>query len=211
MPNLESLSKFNTSVSEITNIYYKSKFDKYVKRKNNILDFGCGTGEFLQLFNCTKKIGVEINKFSLKKLKDKKIKYVNKVEYLSKNIKFDTIFALSVIDHLNNPISIIKKLKNKLKKNGQIIIILRHDNKNQNSTNSWYKEHLYSWSLLSFNNLLNSIGLKSVDEGAVKMTLPPRFLYLRRIIGVKSLIVLSKLYYYFNFRDRRFYFICKKK
>ena len=34
-----------------------------------------------------------------------------KVPNLNNNIKFDTIFALSVIDHLTDPVLLIKKLK----------------------------------------------------------------------------------------------------
>ena len=211
MKNLKIQSNFFSSVSEITNLYYKYKFNKYIKTKFNILDFGCGSGELLDLIKCKFKIGVEKNNLSLKKVRIKKINCVNKLENLSKKIKFDTIFALSVIDHLDDPVLLIKKLKNKLKRGGQIIIIIRHDSKNQNLKNSSYKEHLYSWSLLSFNNLLNSIGLKTLDEGVVKMTLPPGFNFFKKILNVRYILIISKIYYYLNFRDRRFYFICKKK
>jgi SAM-dependent methyltransferase len=209
MKNQKKLSKFFTSVSEVTNLYYRKKFNKYINRQFNILDFGCGSGELLELIQCKYKIGVEINKISQNKLKKKKIIFVSKLNDIQK--KFDTIFALSVIDHLQDPIYFIKKLANKLKKNGQLIIIIRHDSKNQNQMNSSYRSHLYSWSLLSFNNLLNSIKLKSFDHGIVKMTLPPGFIFLKKLFSTKHMLFLSKLYYYFNFKDRRFYFVCKKK
>jgi SAM-dependent methyltransferase len=209
MKNQKKLSKFFTSVSEVTNLYYRKKFNKYINRQFNILDFGCGSGELLELIQCKYKIGVEINKISQNKLKKKKIIFVSKLNDIQK--KFDTIFALSVIDHLQDPIYFIKKLANKLKKNGQLIIIIRHDSKNQNQMNSSYRSHLYSWSLLSFNNLLNSIKLESFDHGIVKMTLPPGFIFLKKLFSTKHILFLSKLYYYFNFKDRRFYFVCKKK
>ena len=211
MKHLKLQSNYFSSVSEITNLYYEYKFSKYIKTRFNILDFGCGSGELLSLIECKFKIGVEKNNLSLKKVREKKINCVNKLENLNNKIKFDTIFALSVVDHLTDPIKLIKKLKNKLKKSGQIIIIIRHDSKNQNFKNSFYKEHLYSWSLLSFNNLLNNVGLRSLDEGVVKMTLPPGFNFLKKIISIKTILFISRIYYYLNFRDRRFYFICRKK
>jgi SAM-dependent methyltransferase len=210
MQNQKKLSEFFTSVSEVTNLYYRKKFNKYINQQFEILDFGCGSGELLELIQCKYKIGVEINKFSQNKLKTKKIIFVSKLNDIKKK-KFDTIFALSVIDHLQDPIYFIKKLANKLKKNGQLIIIIRHDNKNQNQINSSWKGHLYSWSMLSFNNLLNSIGLRSIDHGIIKMTLPPGYIFLKKFFSTAQILSLSKLYYYFNFKDRRFYFVCKKK
>jgi len=210
MQSQKKLSSYFSSVSEITNLYYKNKFKKYINNKFNILDFGCGSGEFLKLIECKYKVGIEINKFSQKKLKTRKIPFVSRIEHVQKKIKFDTIFALSVVDHLTDPISFIKKLSNKLKKSGKMIIIVRHDHKKQSQKNSFYKEHLYSWSLLSFGNLLNSVGLKSMEEGVIKITLPPSFLFLNKILGIKILLIISRIYFYFNFSDRRFYFVCKK-
>jgi SAM-dependent methyltransferase len=209
MQNQKRLSNFFSSVSEVTNCYYINIFKKYINQNYNILDFGCGDGKFLELIKCKYKAGIEINKFSQQKLKKKKLIYFDKLEKTKKN--FNTIFALSVIDHLDNPILFLKKLAKKLKRNGLLIIIIRHDDKNQKSENSSYKNHLYSWSLLSFNNLVNKINLSIIEEGAIKMTLPPKFKFLKKFLGTNIILILSKIYFYFNFKDRRFYFICKKE
>ena len=49
------LSKYFSSVSKITNIYYYRFFEKFIKQNSDILDFGCGTGEFLDIINSKKK------------------------------------------------------------------------------------------------------------------------------------------------------------
>lgn len=211
MENQKKNSNFFSSVSEVTNLYYKEQFKKYIEDDLKTLDFGCGTGELLNSIKSKYKIGVEINTFSQKELLRKKILFVSKLEKIKKGIKFNTIFALSVLDHLQDPVSVIKQLSHYLAKNGNIIIVIRHDDKKQNPNNSSYQQHLYSWSLLSFNNLLNKIGLKAHEWGVIKMTLPPLFKVLKKILGVKMLILISKFYYYLNFNDRRFYFICKKR
>ena len=210
MAKQKILSNYFTSVSIISNNYYKYLFKKYIKTESKILDFGCGSGEFLDLINCKIKIGVEKNKYSQKKLKKKRILYFDKLEKINPNIKFDLIFALSVLDHVDDPTNVLRKLKNKLSKNGKIIIIIRNDSRGQNLNNSGYKIHLFSWSRLSFNNLLNFCGLKSEQEGILKFTIPPGFKYLSKIFSNQTIYFLSKIYFYINFKDIRFYFICKK-
>jgi SAM-dependent methyltransferase len=211
MQKQEKISNYFSSVSLITNTYYKKFFSKYIDKKFKILDFGCGSGELLDLIDCKFKIGVEINKYSQKKLKNKNLMFVDKLEKIDKKIKFDTIFCLSVLDHLDDPLSTLKKIKDRLKKNGKLIVIIRNDSRRQNIKNSIYKNHLYSWSLLSFNNLINNIGIKSIDEGMLRFTLPPRFNFLNKNLKKKTILFLSKIYFYINFRDIRFYFICQKK
>jgi len=211
MQKQEKISNYFSSVSLITNTYYKEFFSKYIDKKFKVLDFGCGSGELLDLIDCKFKIGVEINKYSQKKLKNKNLMFVDKLEKIDKKIKFDTIFCLSVLDHLDNPLSTLKKIKDRLKKNGKLIVIIRNDSRRQNIKNSIYKNHLYSWSLLSFNNLINNIGIKSIDEGMLRFTLPPRFNFLNKNLKKKIILFLSKIYFYINFRDIRFYFICQKK
>jgi len=211
MQKQEKISNYFSSVSLITNTYYKKFFSKYIDKKFKILDFGCGSGELLDLIDCKFKIGVEINKYSQKKLRNKNLMFVDKLEKIDKKIKFDTIFCLSVLDHLDDPLSTLKKIKDRLKKNGKLIVIIRNDSRRQNIKNSIYKNHLYSWSLLSFNNLINNIGIKSIDEGMLRFTLPPRFNFLNKNLKKKIILFLSKIYFYINFRDIRFYFICQKK
>ena len=211
MQKQEKISNYFSSVSLITNTYYKKFFSKYIDKKFKILDFGCGSGELLDLIDCKFKIGVEINKYSQKILKNKNLMFVDKLEKIDKKIKFDTIFCLSVLDHLDDPLSTLKKIKDRLKKNGKLIVIIRNDSRRQNIKNSIYKNHLYSWSLLSFNNLINNIGIKSIDEGMLRFTLPPRFNFLNKNLKKKTILFLSKIYFYINFRDIRFYFICQKK
>lgn len=203
------LSKYFSSVSKITNTYYYQFFKKFIKQNSDILDFGCGTGELLDMINVQKKIGIEVNPYSILQLKKKKIVYCKSLNRL-KNKKFDLIFALSVLDHLENPFEILKNFKKYLKKNGKLILIVRQDSFNQNLSNSKYKENLYSWSILSFSNILLKLNYKIIKYDFLKFTLIPYFQFFFKILTLNQIIFLSKFYYFLNFRDRRIFFICKK-
>lgn len=203
-------STYFKEVSNITNQYYFEVFQNLLKKKFRVLDFGCGAGVLLHKFDIKEKIGVENNKFSIKELNKNKIKNFNTLKHV-KNNYFDLIFALSVIDHLENPIETIRELKKKLKKNGKLIILIRQDSFNQNEFNSSYNEHLYSWSPLSFSKILKNEHLSIIKYNYLKFTLPPKFNFFKKIFGTRMTILISKIYYQFNFKDRRIVFICKNK
>lgn len=99
------------------------KILKKYKKKGNLLDFGCGIGWFLEgAKNYYNVSGVEfsdsIRKWLFKKLGIRTFKTLDDI----KNEKYDIITAFDVIEHVPNPLDLLKQLKKKLKKNGIILI-----------------------------------------------------------------------------------------
>lgn len=95
----------------------QSKFLKYFDGKDNILDIGCGRGEFLSLLleNDKKNVlGLDLNKqMILKCLKNNlPVKLYDGIKYLDENnnLKLGGIFSSQVIEHLK-PSQIIKFIK----------------------------------------------------------------------------------------------------
>ena len=107
-----------------------NQFRNFIKNKI-ILDFGCGTGDFLlksqKIFK--KGIGIELAHSGVKYSGNKKINFLNNIKEIKKvDFKFDSIFLFHVLEHLINPDKILKQLKSKLKKNGSLIVEVPHAN-----------------------------------------------------------------------------------
>ncbi|MDF4220218.1 class I SAM-dependent methyltransferase [Maribacter sp. M208] len=97
--------------------------DQYSNEQKNLLDIGCGTGEFLTKAKKDnwKVIGVELNDQARTKASNKDLIVYENINHL-KNQKFEVITLWHVLEHLPNLEDKIKNIKSLLKKNGTLII-----------------------------------------------------------------------------------------
>ena len=97
-------------------------------KPGRILDLGCGLGWFLSTLDSKwEKYGVDISKFAINNASKYCIAEVNNIELFLKNKKnkkkkFDYIICSHVIEHVKNPIFVLKNIKNFLKKNGKLFL-----------------------------------------------------------------------------------------
>lgn len=142
----------------------------------NILDIGCGTGEFLAYAknNNWKTFGVEPNLKARQKALEKKLTIVEKLELPNTN-KFDVITLWHVLEHLPNLQEQIVKIKNLLSDEGTLIIAVPNY---KSYDAAYYKEnwaaydtprHLWHFSQNSITEIFNEHNFKVVK------TLPMRF------------------------------------
>ena len=122
------------------NIYNSKVFDyrknmnsfvaKYVKSNTNILDVGCSTGVLGKYLKKSKKAtvsGVDVANTAIiqaKKVLDEAfcvdIERENSLAFKEKS--FDIIICADILEHLLDPLSILKKLKKYLKDDGYFIL-----------------------------------------------------------------------------------------
>ena len=101
---------------------------KQISWKNKkVLDVGCGTGFFA--YNAVKKgakvIGIDFSKEAIDLAKSKYIHHDLDFQAVDVNTikeKFDVIVSNGTLEHMDNPLKILKLFKNHLKSNGKIII-----------------------------------------------------------------------------------------
>jgi SAM-dependent methyltransferase len=90
-----------------------------------VLDFGCYTGDLLTLLNDKpyEKYGVELNRGAAEMARTKTgAQVVDSLEQLPEVLRFDSILAVDVIEHLPDPLALIRSLLGRLKDGGTLLI-----------------------------------------------------------------------------------------
>lgn len=141
--DINSHDRDTTPDFSIEDIYKKFKFQNqsridYLKKfgidKNwRILDYGCGYGFFIEMMKSEGFLleGVEISKEKLEICKIrmgedfKHIKNINLLnEELSSDLenKYDMITMFHLLEHITQPVTLLKKIKRMIKKGGYLVI-----------------------------------------------------------------------------------------
>ncbi len=148
-----------------------SKFSKYIKPTDSVLDFGCGGGYLLSNINCNKKVGIEINDTATE------IARRNGVEIYKDTDDapglFDVVISDNAMEHVDYPLGELKKLKDKLKLGGKIICIVPCESISMRYKKGNVNYHLYSWSPMAIGNLLTEAGFQVVESKAYIHKWPP--------------------------------------
>ena len=102
-------------------------FDKIGDKKNKLLEIGCGPGLFLDAMKKRKSkyilSGLDINPEATKICKKKGYDvHCGSIENYRRNDKVDVIVFWAVLDHFSDPLKVLKKCNNLIKKNGTVII-----------------------------------------------------------------------------------------
>jgi 2-polyprenyl-3-methyl-5-hydroxy-6-metoxy-1,4-benzoquinol methylase len=137
----------------------------------DVLDFGCGNGGFLSRSkNSAKSVtGVELELAMQSSFKSRGINVFENLDKAKKGSnKWNLITAFHVVEHLSDPISIIRDLSILLAKDGEIIIevpssedallTLYENQEFQNFT--YWSQHLFLFNAKTLQKLIKKSGLK---------------------------------------------------
>jgi len=164
-------------------IFYNEKYDLFEKHVNkedrSILDIGSGLGYFLKRGKERGWVtfGIEPSDDSCDYSKKHGLKIAN--EYLNENNyqdlgKFDVVHMHEVLEHLPNPIKLIKLVKKMLNPDGLVCIVSPNDYnplqeafvKNSETPKWWIAppEHINYFDFSTINNILKSNGFTVVEQ-----------------------------------------------
>ncbi len=186
-PSSETLSSYYESsdyishtnaANNLVNLAYKTvrhytlrwKYNiihKLHKQPGTILDFGCGTGDFLQTMQQRnwQTIGVEPNEQAAQIARDKSLEVYPSLSKQNKS-KYDIITAWHVLEHVPDLKDTLRRLRKRLTDSGYILAALPNnasfDAQHYGAHWAGYDvpRHLYHFTPASFQYLINQTQLK---------------------------------------------------
>ncbi len=142
----------------------------------SVLDFGCGQGLWLERIVSLAKnaSGLEPEAALYPVLIEKGLKVYRSIDEISTDAAFDIITMFHVLEHLPDPLSVLKVLKKRLKPGGFVIIEVPNANdalltiyKNQAFSNfTYWGCHLFLYTNSTLKTLMEQAGftLKSLEQ-----------------------------------------------
>ena len=150
----------------------KVKLIEELEETGKLLDYGCGTGEFLNeaRINLWKVYGVEPNE-KARAQANKKLggKVSESIEELKKDTVFDVITLFHVLEHIHDLRKTVKKLVNHLKPKGYLIIAVpNHESWDAKTYSNYWAgwdvpRHLYHFNSKSMEQFKNEFDLELTD------------------------------------------------
>jgi 2-polyprenyl-3-methyl-5-hydroxy-6-metoxy-1,4-benzoquinol methylase len=201
--------KWQSEVGEFGGLANLTKFTKYIRLKDNVIDFGCGGGYLLKNIKCKNKIGIDINATARKTAFLNGIKAVSSIKYIP-NYWADVIISNNVLEHTNNPFNELMSLFPKLKKGGIIVFVVPCDSYKYKFDSHDINKHLYSWSPMNLGNIFTTVGYKVISVEPYLEKWPMFYDLIAKILGMGTFHLLSKINGFINTKWVQIRIIAKK-
>jgi 2-polyprenyl-3-methyl-5-hydroxy-6-metoxy-1,4-benzoquinol methylase len=156
---------------EITDSTRKFESNLNFVAGKRVVDFGCGSGDFLRLVrnHCAEVCGIELQQDYVDALNADGIRCESNLGLIQSN-STDVCVSFHVLEHLPNPLETLKLLKEKIVVGGMILIEVPHANDfllstlcNENFKQfTLWSQHLVLHTRESLRRMLNYVGFEDI-------------------------------------------------
>jgi len=127
--------KYAYDFDYIVRDYMIDSFKPFFENLEHALELGCYHGEFTKKISpFFKKITViegsdELVEIAKKNLQGENIEFINKMfEDWIPQKKYDAVFLIHTLEHIDDPVSLLKKIKNSLSEKGKLFLVVPNAN-----------------------------------------------------------------------------------
>jgi SAM-dependent methyltransferase len=177
--------EYQKSIAESNGPLLARKFDRYIRRSDCVLDFGCGGGYLLEALGCSRRIGVEINPAARAQAVKNGVECHAVLDTVPEGIA-DVVISNHALEHVPFPIEALRQIRLKLKERGTFVLCVpaddwraqrRYDSEDVN-------HHLHTWTPLLLGHTLSEAGfrVRSDDIQILTDAWPPRVQLLWRTL-----------------------------
>jgi len=106
---------------------FKRVMDRTRYKRGNVIDIGCGTGEFLELFKLAgwQVYGVEVSDYCIQKCNERGITMVE-IDYLDDGLA-ELVIMRGVLQHIDDPFGALRHARRMLANGGMLSILAQPD------------------------------------------------------------------------------------
>lgn len=152
-------------------------WENLIAPEDELLEFGCGGGQLLNLLPARRKIGVEINPVAVEHARAYGLEIHESLAELAP-ASFDKVISSHVLEHVESPCATLAELRRLLRPTGRLILLLPMDDWRTPIHRRFKPDdvdmHLYTWTPLTLGNLLKSAGFRPINVEVLTHCWPPR-------------------------------------
>ena len=179
--------------SAYASVIDRFKFEADIRPGDNVVDFGCGGGYMLSALPAAGKVGVEVNETSAREARGRGLKVVSSLAEVE-NHWADVIISHHALEHVDDPLGIVRAMFAKLKHGGRVILVTPDESFKMAFRQDDTNFHLFTWSPSNLGNLLKRAGFVRIAAAPVHHRWPPYWWHLGPLLGPRLMHVACVLY-----------------
>jgi len=160
----------------------KTKFEKFIKPTDHVIDFGCGGGYLLKNFDCKTRTGIEINTNAHATARQNGVTIYGNMADVPDN-SADVIVSNHALEHCEAPLNELRQLYSKLKPGGKIIFVVPCETYRYKFRQGDINQHIYTWSPMCLGNLFQLANFKVITAEPYMHKWPPFYQTIAKIGG----------------------------